>query len=90
MLPGARVYDYSVTLTKGEPADGVVEIGATLSEDTREFRYAIFTGSLSDGEASLKAQEMADGKPRNSSRRSPLRERFPCRIWKAARANTRS
>ena len=62
MLPGARVYDYSVTLTKGEPADGVVEIGATLSEDTREFRYAIFTGSLSDGEASLKAQEMADGK----------------------------
>ena len=62
MLPGARVYDYSVALTKSEPADGVVEIGATLSEDTREFRYAIFTGNLSDGEASLKAQEMADGK----------------------------
>ncbi len=62
LLPGARVYDYSVTLTKSEPAEGVVEIGATLSEDTREFRYAIFTGSLSDGEASLKAQEMADGK----------------------------
>ncbi|WP_418173103.1 MULTISPECIES: hypothetical protein [Alistipes] len=62
MLPGARVYDYSVALTKSEPADGVVEIGATLSEDTREFRYAIFTGNLSDGEASLKAQEIADGK----------------------------
>ncbi|WP_290540323.1 hypothetical protein [Alistipes sp.] len=62
MLPGARVYDYSVALTKSEPADGVVKIGATLSKDTREFRYAIFAGNLSDGEASLKAQEMADGK----------------------------
>ena len=90
MLPGARVYDYSVALTKSEPADGVVEIGATLSEDTREFRYAIFTGNLSDGEASLKHRRWPMARsPRNSSRRSLLRGRFPFRIWKAAPASTR-
>ena len=63
MLPGYTAPDYTVTLTKGAPADGAVEITATFAADVSEFKYSIVRGTLDDGTASLRAQELdrADG-----------------------------
>lgn len=60
MLPGARAYEYSATLTKSEPANGLVQIGVTFGKDTRSMRYTVFEGSFDDAQASLYAQEMAE------------------------------
>lgn len=58
LLPGIVVPDYTVTLAKSEPADGVVEVKATMAADARMMKYAIFEGVFDDGQASLKAQEL--------------------------------
>lgn len=58
LLPGVVVPDYTVTLTKGEPTDGVVEINATMAADVHTMKYAIFEGSMDDGQANLKAQDL--------------------------------
>ena len=58
LLPGTVVPDYTVKLAKGEPADGVVEIAATLAEDVEVMKFAVFEGALDSGQASLTAQDM--------------------------------
>lgn len=58
LLPGTVVPDYTVKLAKGEPADGVVEIAATLAEDVEVMKFAVFEGALDSGQASLAAQDM--------------------------------
>lgn len=58
MLPGARLSDYSVTLTSSDAENGVVKIAALFGEDTRKMRYSIFKGVLDAGQVSLNAQEM--------------------------------
>lgn len=58
LLPGVVVPDYTVTLTKGEPADGVLEINATLAADVHALKYAIFEGVFDDGQANLTAQDL--------------------------------
>lgn len=66
VLPGAHVYDYSATLTKSEPADGVVKIGVTMGSDAKRMTYKFFEGALDEGQVGLNAQELdgkaADGK----------------------------
>ena len=62
LLPGVVVPDYTVKLAKGEPADGVVEIAATLAEDVEAMKFAVFEGALDSGQASLAAQDMDAGK----------------------------
>lgn len=62
LLPGVVVPDYTVKLAKGEPADGVVEIAATLAKDVETMKFAVFEGALDSGQASLTAQEMDAGK----------------------------
>lgn len=62
MLPGARLFDYSVSLTKSEPRNGIVTISATLGADVDKIKYTIFEGSLSDGDVNLKVNDMLDGK----------------------------
>lgn len=58
LLPGIVVPDYTVKLAKGEPADGVVEIAATLAKDVEVMKFAVFEGALDSGQASLTAQDM--------------------------------
>lgn len=62
IMPGYTVKDYSIALTKGEPIDGVVEIGVTFGPDAKKMKYTYFEGTLNDGTASLYANDMNDGK----------------------------
>lgn len=57
-LPGITVPDYSVSLSKTEPADGVVTVRATFADDAKYFKYSIFEGVLTDAQVDLKALEM--------------------------------
>lgn len=58
LLPGTVVPDYTVTLAKSEPANGLVEIAATLAANVHALKFSIFEGVLDDGLASLSAQDM--------------------------------
>ena len=61
-LPGYKAAEYAVTLTKGTMGtNGVLPVTAKLSDDIKTLKYAFFDGSLDDGEASLKAQDLNDG-----------------------------
>ncbi len=62
MLPGAREYDYSVTLVKSEAVDGILNMDVTFGVDVKTVRYKIFEGVLDDAQASLYAQDLDDGK----------------------------
>ena len=63
MLPGARVYDYSVAPhRKAKPADRCRRNRRHRLRGHPRVPLCDLHGQLSDGEASLKAQEMADGK----------------------------
>lgn len=62
IMPGYTVKDYSIALAKGEPADGVVEIGVEFGPDAKKMKYTYFEGTLTDGVASLYANDMNDGK----------------------------
>ncbi len=62
MLPGAREYDYSVTLTKGELANGTMNANVAFGTDVNMIRYKIYEGTLDDAQVSLYAQDLDDGK----------------------------
>lgn len=62
MLPGAQLFDYTVSLSKGEPQEGILKISAKLGADVAALKYAFFSGTLSDGDVSLKANDLNDGK----------------------------
>ena len=61
LLPGAKVYDYTLALTKSEPENGVVKLGFALGTDVAKVRYAFFEGSLSEALAETKSKEMDEG-----------------------------
>lgn len=61
VLPGAKVYDYTLALTKSEPENGVVKLGFALGTDVAKVRYAFFEGSLSEALAETKSKEMDGG-----------------------------
>ena len=61
MLPGARLYDYSVLMSKSEPKDGVVKITTKFGEDVAKMKYAFFEGAVEDGIAGIHAQGMDNG-----------------------------
>ncbi|MCF0176852.1 MAG: hypothetical protein HUJ94_08435 [Bacteroidales bacterium] len=61
ILPGGRVYDYSVKLVKHDPQDGKVDIDVSFGQDVSYVRYAVFEGTLSDGDVSLNAQSLDAG-----------------------------
>lgn len=58
LLPGVEVPDYTVTLAKSEPADGVVNIQASFVADARAMKFSLFEGVLDAGQTSLAAQDM--------------------------------
>ena len=61
MLPGSRLYDYSVSLSKSEPKDGVVAIKAVFGTDVKKMKYAYFEGAVDSGIAGIHAQDMDAG-----------------------------
>ena len=61
VLPGAKVYDYTLSLSKPEPKNGVVELGFTFGADVAKVQYAFFEGALSEALAEAKSKEMAEG-----------------------------
>lgn len=62
LLPGIVVPDYTVTLAKGEPTDGAVDISVRFAADAKAMKFSVFEGVLDDGQASLTAQDMDDTK----------------------------
>lgn len=61
LLPGAKSYDYSLAFSKSAPADGKVEIGATLGADVAKVKYAYFEGSLSESLVVAKSGDIDAG-----------------------------
>lgn len=59
-LPGVVIPDYTVTLSKSEPADGAVDITATLKADVGTLKFAVLEGALDEGQAALAGQELHD------------------------------
>lgn len=62
LLPGVVVPDYTVTLAKSEPKEGIVEITPTFVADAHALKYSVFEGVLDEGQASLTAQDLAESK----------------------------
>ena len=58
LMPGVTVPDYTVSLSKEECKDGVVDVTATLSSDVKKFKYSVREGAIDEGAASLLAQEL--------------------------------
>lgn len=58
MLPGATAPDFTVTLKKNEPVDGVVEVNTEFAADVSIMKFSIFEGVLDAGQASLTAQDL--------------------------------
>lgn len=58
LMPGVTVPDYTVSLSKEECKDGVVDVVATLSSDVKKFKYSVREGAIDEGAASLLAQEL--------------------------------
>uniref|UniRef100_UPI004025BA48 hypothetical protein n=1 Tax=Alistipes onderdonkii TaxID=328813 RepID=UPI004025BA48 len=61
MLPGAKAYDYTLSLTNTEPADGVVKVGFKFGADVAKVKYAFFNGSMSDALADVRSGEIESG-----------------------------
>ncbi|WP_418982778.1 hypothetical protein [Alistipes sp.] len=61
MLPGAQEYDYSVAFTSAPPADGKVNITATLGKDVAKVKYAYFEGELSASVVASKSLDIDAG-----------------------------
>ena len=61
MLPGARLYDYSLTMKRNDGTDGSVGIDITLGQDVETVKYAVVEGRMDDGQASLTAQSLDSG-----------------------------
>ncbi len=61
VLPGAKVYDYSLALSNSEPAGGVVKLGFRLGADVAKVKYSFFGGAFTDALAETKSKEMDAG-----------------------------
>ncbi len=61
MLPGSKAYDYTLSLTAGEPADGKVGIGVRFGADVAKVKYAFYTGSTNDATVGVRGEEIANG-----------------------------
>lgn len=61
MLPGARLYDYSIALTRSDAADGRPGVLITTGQDVANVKYALMEGRLDDGQVSLTAQSLDAG-----------------------------
>lgn len=61
MLPGARLYDYSITLTRNDGTDGKVGVNFTTGQDVTSVKYALLEGRLDEGQVSLTAQSLDAG-----------------------------
>ena len=61
VLPGGHVYDYSLSVSKGEVSPGLTPIDVTAGQDIVKVRYAFFDGRLDDGQISLNAQALDEG-----------------------------
>lgn len=61
MLPGARLYDYSVSIKRNDGADGRVGVDITTGQDAELVKYAVAEGRLDGGQVSLTAQSLDGG-----------------------------
>lgn len=61
MLPGAKAYDYTLSLTNTEPAAGVVKVGFKFGADVAKVKYAFFNGTMSDALADVRSGEIESG-----------------------------
>lgn len=61
MLPGAKAYDYTLSLTNTEPAAGVVKVGFKFGADVAKVKYAFFNGTMSDALADVRSDEIESG-----------------------------
>lgn len=61
MLPGARLYDYSLELQRNDDADGRIGVDITAGTDVSQIKYALMEGRLDAGQVSLAAQSLDAG-----------------------------
>lgn len=61
MLPGARLFDYSISMKRNDAGDGKVGVDITTGQDTELVKYAVAEGRLDDGQVSLTAQSLDSG-----------------------------
>lgn len=65
LLPGAVVYDYSVSLVAGLSSQGELPVQFTLGHNITNVKYVICEGRLNEMEITQKSQEIADGEAEN-------------------------
>lgn len=65
LLPGAVVYDYSVSVVAGLAAEGKLPVQFTLGHNITNVKYVICEGRLNEMEITQKSQEIADGEAEN-------------------------
>lgn len=65
LLPGARVYDYSVTLASGIASEGKLPVAFVLGADIATVKYAVCSGRISETEIASMSQDIDAGKVEN-------------------------
>lgn len=61
MLPGARLYDYSLALERNDQSDGRIGVDITSGQDVKNIKYALLEGRMDEGQVSLAAQSLDAG-----------------------------
>lgn len=62
VFPGAKLTDYTLTVTPGLTKDGKVPVKMSFTEDLAEVRYAVFEGELLESKIKGRVKDIEDGK----------------------------
>jgi uncharacterized protein (DUF2147 family) len=72
VFPGAVLVDYSIDITTGETADGVMPVALELGSDVANVKYVVYEGSLSATQVSNKASGIEKGTEENITEYKPV------------------
>ena len=72
VFPGAVLVDYSIDITTGETADGVMPVALELGSDVANVKYVVYEGSLSATQVSNKASGIEKGTEENIAEYKPV------------------
>ena len=72
VFPGAVLVDYSIDITPGETADGVMPVAFEFGADVANVKYVVYEGSLSATQVSNKASGIEKGTEENIVEYKPV------------------
>lgn len=61
LLPGAKDFDFTFSISSDEPADGNIDIYFDFGADVKKIKYAFYEGALSEAIAESNARGLAEG-----------------------------